>query len=156
MNERSRSGDGGKRRLDAIDEEILSLLERNARLSYEELGRRVGLSSNACRNRVAGLVGSGVIRGFHADVDRDAEGAPVHALLELRVRPGGHGPPVERYLLDLPGVQLLEHLAGPVHYSLRVRVPDLRALDDLIQQVQACGHVESTNTRIVTRQLWPK
>jgi Lrp/AsnC family transcriptional regulator, leucine-responsive regulatory protein len=154
MGASSGSRNEGRRRLDATDEAILSLLEQNARLSYEELGRRVGLSANACRNRVTSLVRSGVIRGFHADVDRDATGAAVHAILELRVRPGGHGARIEQYLLALPGVALVEHLAGPVHYSVRVRTADLATLDELIQQVQASQYVESTNTRIVTRRLW--
>lgn len=155
MRGRDGSGGGGIRRLDAIDEQILRRLERNARLSYQDLGRLVGLSANACRNRVARLERDAIIRGFHADIDPDAMGPALYAIIELRLRPDAHGPPAERFLLGLPGVTLVEHLAGPVHYSVRVRVPHTDALDDLISELQRSEHVESTNTKIVTRRLRP-
>lgn len=71
--------------LDAIDLRILSELQRGARVSLAELGRRVGLSAPAVGERVQRLEDSGVITGYHAEVDPRMAGFPV--TLMVRVRP---------------------------------------------------------------------
>ena len=55
--------------LDEIDNKILGLLIENARLTYSEIGERVGLSRVAVKNRVAALEEQGIIQGYHADVN---------------------------------------------------------------------------------------
>ena len=52
--------------LDAIDQRILAALQRDARLSFEQLAERVGLSSSAVLRRVRRLEGDGVIAGYSA------------------------------------------------------------------------------------------
>jgi len=58
--------------VDAIDRLLVELLRTNARLSYAELARQVGLSAPAVHERVGKLETSGVLRGYHADVDPEA------------------------------------------------------------------------------------
>ncbi len=58
--------------MDAIDRLLVELLRTNARLSYAELARQVGLSAPAVHERVGKLETSGVLRGYHADVDPEA------------------------------------------------------------------------------------
>ena len=55
--------------LDAYDSRILAQLQRDARISMSELGRRVHLSQPAVTERVRKLELSGVIKGYHAVVD---------------------------------------------------------------------------------------
>jgi Lrp/AsnC family transcriptional regulator, leucine-responsive regulatory protein len=71
--------------VDAIDLRILTELQLNARLSLAELGRRVGLSAPAVGERVQRLEESGVITGYHAEIDPRAVGFPVTIM--VRVRP---------------------------------------------------------------------
>jgi Lrp/AsnC family transcriptional regulator, leucine-responsive regulatory protein len=56
--------------IDSYDTRILDELQRDARISMSELGRRVHLSQPAVAERVKKLEISGVIRGYHAAVDR--------------------------------------------------------------------------------------
>ena len=58
-------------RLDAIDNEILSLLYKNARLSYSDIGSKVRLSRTAVKNRISALEKSGVISGYRALIHLD-------------------------------------------------------------------------------------
>jgi len=67
--------------VDAIDRLLVELLRTNARLSYAELARQVGLSAPAVHERVGKLETSGVLRGYHADVDPEAVGLGVTALI---------------------------------------------------------------------------
>jgi DNA-binding Lrp family transcriptional regulator len=55
--------------LDEIDNQIVNLLIEDARLTYSEIGEKVGLSRVAVKNRVSTLEERGIIKGYHADVD---------------------------------------------------------------------------------------
>jgi Lrp/AsnC family transcriptional regulator, leucine-responsive regulatory protein len=142
----------GNRGLDAIDERILRLLEANGRATYEEIGRHVRLSANAVRGRVQSLRAKGVLRGIHADVDWDGGAPKIEAVIDIRLRPHSDGGAFEQTAIALPGAVVLEHLAGPVHYQLRVAATTIEALDEVIRRLKEDLHVE-TNTKVVTRAL---
>src|SRR5436309_13132808 len=77
-----------ERPLDNTDWKILRELQRDARLSYNELGRRVGLSAPAVAERVRKLEDAGVITGYGARIDPAQVGMPLLALIQLRCTPG--------------------------------------------------------------------
>ena len=77
-----------QRPLDVLDWRILRELQVDARLSYNELARRVGLSSPAVAERVRRLEEAGVIVAYRAEVDPARVGLPMMALVRLRCRPG--------------------------------------------------------------------
>src|SRR5690349_5187627 len=77
-----------ERTLDGTDWQILRELQKNARLSYNELGRRVGLSAPAAAERVRRLEDAGVITGYGAHVDPAKVGLSLLALIQLRCDPG--------------------------------------------------------------------
>jgi Lrp/AsnC family leucine-responsive transcriptional regulator len=58
--------------LDATGRKLLSVLQENARLSYAELGRRIGLSPAATAERLKRLEDAGVITGYRVEIDREA------------------------------------------------------------------------------------
>ena len=55
--------------LDEIDNQIINLLIADARLTYSEIGEKVGISRVAVKKRVATLEEQGIIKGYHADVN---------------------------------------------------------------------------------------
>ena len=55
--------------LDEIDNRIINLLIADARLTYSEIGEKVGISRVAVKKRVAALEEQGIIKGYHADVN---------------------------------------------------------------------------------------
>src|SRR4051794_22977812 len=71
--------------IDELDLRILTELQANARVTLAELGRRVGLSAPAVAERVQRLEDTGVITGYHAEVDPRPLGFPVTVM--IRVRP---------------------------------------------------------------------
>src|SRR5437764_10862352 len=74
-------------KLDALDLSLLGLLQNDARLTNRQLAARTGVAPSTSLDRVRGLVGRGVIAGFHAEVDLAAIGRPVQALIAIRIRP---------------------------------------------------------------------
>jgi Lrp/AsnC family leucine-responsive transcriptional regulator len=71
--------------LDDLDLRIVTELQRNARVSLAALGRLVGLSAPAVADRVQRLEDTGVLTGYHAEVNPRALGFPISVL--VRVRP---------------------------------------------------------------------
>jgi Lrp/AsnC family leucine-responsive transcriptional regulator len=69
--------------LDQIGWKILEELQGDARLSWAELGRRVGLTTPAVSERVFRLEKLGVIRGFHADISLERLGIPIQIFVRL-------------------------------------------------------------------------
>src|SRR5690349_1497446 len=67
--------------LDAHDSRILQELQRDARLSMAELGRRVHLSQPAVTERVRKLEAAGVITGYRATVNLPALGYGIRAVM---------------------------------------------------------------------------
>ena len=75
--------------LDAIDQRILAALQRDARLSFEQLAERVGLSSSAVLRRVRRLEGDGVICGYSALVAPERVGLGLSAYINVRLEKHG-------------------------------------------------------------------
>lgn len=81
--------------LDDIDWAIIDELQRDARISLSELGRRVNLGSSATTERVRQLEASGVVTGYRAVVDLAKVGYPVLAVVRLKY-PGNRHQPLRR------------------------------------------------------------
>ena len=76
-----------RHRLDDVDRTLLRLLAADARTSNKELAERAGIAASTCLARVRALRESGVIRGFHADIDAGALGLDLEAMIAIRLRP---------------------------------------------------------------------
>ena len=74
------------RQLDRIDREILTALQKNARLSNKELAARMKVAQSTCLERVRRLRDDGILRGFHAEVDAKAVGVGLQAMIAVRLR----------------------------------------------------------------------
>lgn len=73
--------------MDTIDRGILDLLVEDCRMSFAEIGRRIGLSRSQVRDRVQVLLDEGVIEAFTAVVNPGKLGRPISAFLDARIRP---------------------------------------------------------------------
>jgi Lrp/AsnC family leucine-responsive transcriptional regulator len=73
--------------LDDPNLRLIAELQQDARLSFAELGRRVGLSSPAVAERMTRLEEDGVITGYHAEVDPRALGYTLGAIVRIRPAP---------------------------------------------------------------------
>src|SRR5262245_40661227 len=69
--------------LDSYDRKLLKELQDNARLSYADLGRRIGLSPSATAERLRRLEEEGIIQGYTITVNREALGLPILAYVRM-------------------------------------------------------------------------
>jgi Lrp/AsnC family leucine-responsive transcriptional regulator len=70
---------------DEIDRKILKELQQDARTSYAELGRRVGLTTPAIIERVRKLEDAKIITGYRADIDTARVGLPITAFIRMSI-----------------------------------------------------------------------
>lgn len=71
--------------IDDIDRKILKELQEDARISYAELGRRVGLTTPAVIERVRKLEDAGIITGYRAEIDTAKTGLPITAFIRMSI-----------------------------------------------------------------------
>lgn len=72
--------------MDSLDLEIIKNIEKEGRISHEELSKRLNLSRPAIHNRVNKLEEQGIISGYRANIDWVKLGYTTNALISLRVR----------------------------------------------------------------------
>lgn len=118
--------------LDRIETALLGALEQDARLSYAELGERVGLSKSPCWSRVQELQRRGVITGYRAQIDPAAVGLALRAFVEVSIDSALHEA-FEAAVNRNPAVIECYTTAGQADYVLHVLVPGINELDELLR-----------------------
>src|SRR3712207_1630108 len=101
-----------RRRIDAIDWQILSILQIEGKATYADIARRVGLSQAAAHDRVKKLEARGVIRGYRAVVDAAALGTPVTAFIFVQQSGGERRPDLPSTFAQHPNVVECHSIAG--------------------------------------------
>lgn len=132
--------------LDSTDWQILRELQRDARLSFNELGRRVNLSAPAVAERVRKLEDRGVISGYSAQINLAKVGLPLLAFIQLHCDPG-------KCLLktsradEYPEILEIHKLSGAHCTLLKVAVSSMEHLEAFNERL---GHHGPLISNIVT------
>ena len=114
--------------LDNLDRRILDALQRNAKLSNAQLAEEVGLSPSPCLRRVRLLEEAGVIRGYHAELDRSKSGLGLTVFVGVKVERHHDASAV----IDLPEVISCHVVSGESDFLLQVVLPDLASYEDFL------------------------
>jgi DNA-binding Lrp family transcriptional regulator len=123
-----------QQRLDSVDRAILEALSEDARIPNSRLAERLGIAPSTCLARVRALRRSGVLRGFHADIDLAALGRPLQAMIAVRltVHAREQIEAFTRVVRELPGVLSVFHLAGATDYLVWVAAADAQDLREFV------------------------
>lgn len=132
--------------LDHISWKILETLQRNARLSFAELGRKVGLSTPAAAERVRRLEEVGVITGYHASLDLAKIGVPIKVLVHLTIH--GGDVQVQRTVAavkEMSEIDRCHRITGAESFVIEANVVSIKHLEALIDKLSTLG-ATSTST----------
>ncbi|WP_327146292.1 Lrp/AsnC family transcriptional regulator [Nocardia sp. NBC_01327] len=144
--------------LDAIDRLLLSELARDGRITNNALAALAGIAPSTCLGRVRALVESGVIRGFHADIDPAALGRDLQAIIAVRVHSGARGHLAEfgEQMAALPEVENVYFVAGVDDYLIHVATADSGELRRFVlEHLSAHPAVASTQTILIFEHVQP-
>src|SRR5215831_14795312 len=124
--------------LDETGRKLLTALQENARLSYAELGRRIGLSPAATAERLKRLEEAGVIKGYRVEIDRGALGLPILAVIRLSCD-GAMYRPFLRAVPALDNVIECHHVAGGDAFILKAVAASVEQLERLVERLLEFG-----------------
>jgi Lrp/AsnC family leucine-responsive transcriptional regulator len=124
--------------MDEIGRNLLSALQEDARLSYAELGRRVGLSPAATAERLRRLEESGIITGYRVEIDREALGLPVLAIVRMSCD-GAKYRPFLKAVETMERVIECHHVAGGDAFILKVVAASVEELGRVVERLLDFG-----------------
>lgn len=124
--------------LDDVGWQLLRLLQENARLSFKELGQRVGLSSSSVAERIHRMEEAGILLGYHAEINLEKVGFPVMAFIRMST-PGQNSARIALLLSDIPEILECYRLTGSEAFIMKVCVSSVKHLEILIDQLSQYG-----------------
>jgi len=142
--------------LSGIDRKIIRSLSDNSRVSWVHLGAEVGLSASACQRRVESLRASGVIRRYTIEVDPEAVGRPIHAIVQIKVERQDVETAREfrERLSSYPEISGFYKLSGAVDYLIHLHVADIGELSHFLDNrlLALDGVVDASSTIVLAEQ----
>jgi Lrp/AsnC family leucine-responsive transcriptional regulator len=126
--------------MDDIDRSLLMALMGDARLSYQQLADQVHLSSNSTADRVRRLRQSGVLAGYHAQLDLAMLGYTLHSLTDAKLKEAVDRFAFEHDLGEVPQVLNAVHTTGEFDYQMRIvsrSTNELESVGDTLRQLGA-------------------
>jgi DNA-binding Lrp family transcriptional regulator len=136
--------------MDHFDIKLLDALQRDGRLTNNELAEKVGLSPSQCSRRRSQLEEEGAIRGYHAALEPGALGFGVIAFVQVTL--ATHSPDNARRFQQLvervDEVQEAFAVTGEADYLVKMVAPDLPSLATLLNDIflphESVAHVRSS------------
>ena len=137
------------RTLDKLDRRILTLLQKDGRLSMKDLGEQVGLSITPCIERVKRMERDGIISGYYARVNPAALGATLLMFVQITLsnRSGEMFEQFRREVLRIPQVLECHLVSGDFDYIIKARIHEMneyrKLLGDILLQLPGAAQSKS-------------
>jgi Lrp/AsnC family leucine-responsive transcriptional regulator len=135
--------------IDDVGWMLLRELQVDARLSFRELGRRIGLSPPAVAERVRRMETAGIIKGYRVELDMSKIGLPITAMVRATPNDGKKAALAE-IAMALPEVRECLRVTGSEYMWMKISAASLSHLDDALHQV---WEVADTTTNVVLSTL---
>jgi len=133
--------------MDATDQQLLSLLRKDARTSVATLAKKLGVSRGTVTNRVAKLEDAGIIVGYTVKLRPDAQPSEIGAWMSIAVE-GNETRSVIASLLGEPGVASLHDTNGRWDLLAELRAANLAELSKILERIRLVRTISSTETSI--------
>ena len=133
--------------MDNTDQQLLSLLRKDARTSVATLAQKLGVSRGTVTNRVTKLEDAGIIVGYSVMLRPDAQPGEISAWMSIAVE-GNETRSVIASLLGEPGVATLHDTNGRWDLLAELRAPNLAGLSKVLERIRLIRGISSTETSI--------
>lgn len=133
--------------MDATDQQLLSLLRKDARASVATLAQKLGVSRGTVSNRITKLEDAGIIVGYTVRLRPDAEPNEIQAWMSIAVE-GNETRAVISTLLGEPGVASLHDTNGRWDLLAGLRAGNLTELSQVLERIRLVRGISSTETSI--------
>ena len=130
-------------KLDEIDRGIVERLRENARTTFVDIGKALGVSDATVYNRVNRLTGMGVIKKFTIEVDEAAIGRETFGFILVSVKPGTVKE-ISKTLVEIERISEVHEVHGSEDLIVKVGAKNLRKLRSVILKIRKIPDVVQT------------
>ncbi|MDV3103119.1 Lrp/AsnC family transcriptional regulator [Thermococcus waiotapuensis] len=134
--------------MDDLDLKILKLLQENARYSYREIAKELGIAVGTVYNRIKKLEDEGVIRGFCVDVDYEKLGFGLTAVIGIKAR-GKDIVRIEKEISKSSRIMQVYDVTGEYDIIVVAKFRDRADMNKFVKWLLSLEGVEKTNTSVV-------
>lgn len=142
--------------LSRIDRKILRLLQDDARTSYVDLAKQIGLSPTPCKERIKRLEREGVIRGYQAILNPQYLDAGLVVFVQIRLNRTSQDifEEFKASAFELPEVQECYLVSGNFDYLIKARVADMAAYREFLgETLLTLPGVQESTSYVVMEQV---
>lgn len=133
--------------MDVTDQQLLSLLRKDARTSVATLASKLGVSRGTVTNRITKLEDAGIIVGYTVRLRPDAQPSEISAWMSVAVE-GNETRTVIASLLGEPGVATLHDTNGRWDLLAELRAANLSELSQVLERIRLIRGISNTETSI--------
>lgn len=127
---------GRPKGLKPLDYEILKILMKNARLSYEEIARQLqSVTSVTVRNRISRMRAKGIIKSFKACIDAKSLGYNVGTFVDIYLEKQTYLDSIIKFLQDLNGISNIYRFASDFQIRVLIYAKKINDLNEIITQI---------------------
>lgn len=139
--------------MDAVNREIIGYLLKNGRASYQEIGKKIGLSAPAIKRRVDQMVARKEIAGFTALIDPASLGWDTEAYVEISYT--GNVPPskLKRDLEQIPEVVGVWTVSGDADALVHIMASNMAEIEKTVERMRESANVDRTRSVIVMSRI---
>lgn len=136
--------------LDERDLAIVAAVQRDARATFAEIGKQVGLAPSTVHDRLRRLEASGAIRAYRAEVDPEALGLFVTALVSVMPLDPKQPDDVPERVQGFAEIEDCHSVAGDENYILKVRTATTADLEDFLRRLREGAGVQTRTTVVLS------
>jgi len=133
--------------MDELDLRIISLLQRNARLSYREIARELNVAVGTVYNRIKRLEREGVIKGYAPVLDYEKLGFGLTALIGIKAQ-GRKITEIERKIAEKNQAMMVYDITGEFDIFVIAKFRDREDMNRFVKWLLTLDGVEKTNTSV--------
>ncbi|WP_206203871.1 Lrp/AsnC family transcriptional regulator [Thermococcus sp. 21S9] len=133
--------------VDELDIKIISLLQKNARLSYREIARELNVAVGTVYNRIKRLEEEGVIKGYAPVLDYEKLGFGLTALIGIKAQ-GRKIAEIERKIAEKTRAMMVYDITGEFDIFVIAKFKDREDMNRFVKWLLSLDGVEKTNTSV--------
>jgi len=135
--------------IDKLDLEILAILMEDAQTPYTEIAKRLDVSGGTIHVRMRKLIGSGLVRGSHLDIDPSLLGYDIKAFVGVFLEKGARYNDVAKQLTEIEEITEIHYITGSYSIFLKIVCRNTKDLRNVLNdKIQAIGGISRTETFI--------
>ncbi len=132
-------------KIDSIDVQILSELQKDSRLSIRELSKRVNISPPSVTERVRRLEENGIIEGYTIKINKKKLGLSIECLVKVIMRNGEYEK-FKKFIVNNFRSEFCCRIAGEACFIVKLSVKSLEEIEEFINEIASYA---ITSTMIV-------